>query len=295
MTEAGGAWPLVTVAVPLYRSRRFLQIVTDNLDAIDYPHLEILVSDRHHADDAIDVLKARYRADARFTFVTATDEIDWVDHFNLLLRQATGTYFLWMAHDDSYPADYVRQLVAALEQHPDAVLAFGQVDSVSVDGFLPAFPFTPPPVTNDEVWSMRSALKVLTLWQLWIAFRGVIRRDVVARRDLYLRHTYRNIRADIYWVFALLLSGRLLYVASCRCTKRFERGSGGAAWRFGPRQSLNACRVLRSYLHDHARSRTDSVVAQTVIIPWCLAQGFLPARFARRLGVTIRKRLTGRA
>ena len=289
------ARPLVSVGIPLYRSRRFLDVIIENIDAIDYQNLEIIISDQHLADDTIALLKERYGADPRFQFLTGTEGINWVENFNLLLRKASGKYFLWMAHDDSYPPDYIRQLVTVLEQNPESVLAFGRVEQVSMDGFLPVFRFLPPPVSADEAWSLASSLKVLTLWHLWIPFRGLIRRSVVEQSDLYIRQTYRNIRADIYWLFAISLRGSLRYVPSCHCTKRFHRQSGGADWRFGPRQSLNACRVLRSYLNDFARSRREAMLAQSVVIPWCLVQGFLPQTATRRLGILTRQVLAGRS
>ena len=174
------------------------------------------------------------------------------------------------------------------------VLAFGRVEQISLDGFLPTFPFTPPPISPREDWSLGCSLRLLTLWQLWIAFRGVVRRDVVERSDLYIRQTYRNIRADIYWVFGLSLKGRLCYVPSCSCTKRFYRSSTGADWRFGIRQSLNAYRVLRSYLNDFAHSRSDALIGQIVVFLWCIVQGLLPTKLARQLGIVTRQVLLAR-
>jgi glycosyltransferase involved in cell wall biosynthesis len=288
------AQPLVSVGIPLYRSRPFLEIIIRNVEAIDYPNLEIIISDRHLLDDALESLKRRFGSDARFRFLEGRDRLDWVKNFNLLLREAKGKYFLWMAHDDSYPSNYVAELVRALEERPDVVLAFGRVKQTSVDGFLPTFPFSPPPISPDEEWSLGSSLRLLTLWQLWIAFRGVVRRDVVERSELYIRQTYRNIRADIYWLFGLSLTGRLHYVSSCHCTKRFHRTSAGANWRFGIRQSLNAFRVLRSYLTDLAPSRGQSLLGQVVVFLWCIAQGFLPATMARQLGIATRHLLLSR-
>jgi len=280
--------PLVSVGIPLYRSRRFLEIIVDNIEAIAYPNVEIIVSDQHLLDDTTDVLKRRFGGDARVRFLEGRTGPTWVENFNLLLRQATGKYFLWMAHDDSYSTNYIGDLVAALEDHPDAVLAFGRVDQVSLDGFLPTFPFSPPPVSPREPWSLACSLRVLTLWQLWIAFRGLARRDVVEQSNLYIRQTHRNIRADICWVFGLSLKGRLLFVPTCQCTKRFYRSSAGANWRFGIRQSLDAFRVLRSYLNDFAPSRRDAVVGQLVVFLWCVSQGFLPTKLARQLGIATR-------
>jgi hypothetical protein len=199
-----------------------------------------------------------------------------------------------MAHDDTFSPNYVGDLVAVLEERPDAVLAFGKVEQVSLDGFLPTFPFVPPPVSPDETWTLSSSLRILTLWQLWIPFRGLFRRDVVEEAGLYIRPTYRNIRADIYWVFSLSLKGRLCFVPSCQCTKRFYRTSTGADWCFDLRQSLDACRVLRSYLKDHARSRHESLAGQAVVFAWCLVQGVLPAKLARQVGIAVRHVLLGR-
>ncbi len=208
--------------------------------------------------------------------------------FAFAFAQARGEHFMWMAHDDSYPASYVGDLAACIATDPEAVLAFGEVEQVSLDGFLPAFPFVSPPVAADEDWSINAAVRCLTLWQLWIAFRGLFRRRVVERSGLYIRPTRGNVRADIYWVFALSLAGALRFVPSCRMTKRF-RGSGGAGWRFGIRQSLDACRVLGSYLDDFARSPREARRAKRIVYPWCLVQGFLPERWARGRAIATRR------
>jgi glycosyltransferase involved in cell wall biosynthesis len=278
--------PLVSVGFPLYRSLQFVEIVVRNIEAIQYPNVEFIVSDRHQLDDALVLLKQKYGADPRFRFLAGTDQLSWVEHFNLILRHCRGKYALWMGHDDSYPSNYIPDLVAELEANPDAALAFGGVEQISLDGFLPTFPFVPPPIRAGEAWSMDDSVRLLTLWHLWVAFRGVVRRGIVEESDLYIRETYGNIRADIYWVFGLSLKGRLCYVPSCYCTKRFHRSSGGANWSFGIRQSLNACRVLRSYFNDYAAA---SWKARAVVYLWCLVQGVLPAGLARGLGILSRK------
>jgi hypothetical protein len=188
-----------------------------------------------------------------------------------------------MFHDDSYPSTYVTELVDALEREPGASLAFGRVEQISLDGFLPTLPFTPPPVRPGTPWRFRDSLRALMVWQLWFAFRGMVRCDVVRTRHLFIRQTYRNIRADIYWVFALSLCGHLSYVPACSCVKRFYRTSAGANWRFDLRQSVNACRVLRSYLSDLVPSPGKRLVGQLMLFPWCLIQGMLPRGTAKGL------------
>ncbi len=283
------AAPLVSIGIPLYKSLRFFDIIVANIDTIEYENLEFIISDRHLLDNTLALLQEKYADDRRFQFLSGTDHLNWVEHFNLLLRRSRGKYAVVMGHDDSYSPNYIPDLVCALEQHPDVVLAFGRVEQISLDGFLPTFPFVPPPIDPDAEWSIDASLRLLTLWQLWIAFRGVVRRQVIEDSNLYIRQTYRNIRADIYWVFALGLKGRLCYVPSCCCTKRFHRSSGGATWRLGTRQSIDAFRVLCSYLNDFAAPSSESRKARAVIWMWCMVQGVLPASVARNLGILTRK------
>jgi GT2 family glycosyltransferase len=275
--------PLVSIGLPLYRSKRFLDTVVGNIDALTYPNLEVIASDRHLHDDALETIRRRYGGNPRFRFLEGTDQLTWVENFNLLLREARGKYAVLMFHDDTYPSNYVTELVNALEREPEASLAFGRVEQLSLDGFLPTLPFTPPPVPAGAAWTIRDSLRALTIWQLWFAFRGMVRLDVVRGSGLYIRPTYCNIRADIYWVFALSLRGHLLYVPSCSCVKRFHRSSAAADWKFDLRQSLDACRVLRSYCRTFARSRRDSMIGQLILYPWCLVQALLPRGAAKRL------------
>jgi glycosyltransferase involved in cell wall biosynthesis len=291
MAGASQQLPLVSIGFPLYRSNRFLDNIIENIEAIRYPNVEILISDRHSLDDAVDTLQRRYGDDRRFRFFKGTDELDWVGNFNFLLRESRGTYFCCMAHDDSFPALFVEELVSVLENRLDVAFAFGRVEQLSVDGWLPTFPSTPPPIANQEPWTLSSSLRLLTLWHLWIAYRGMVRREVIEQRNLYMRPTYRNIRADINWVFGLSLASRLLYVPSCWYTKRFYRSSTGADWRFGLRQSLDAFRVLSSYLTDYSRSRLDALIGKFVVFWWCIVQGILPAPAARQLGIVVRRAL----
>ena len=190
MVDAERGQPLVSVGIPLHRSRRFLDVIVENIEAaLAYDNVEMIVSDRHGEDDALAVLHRRFGADRRFRFLSATDGLTWVEHYNLLLREARGKYAVLLAHDDSYPSTYIGELVAALEARSDAVLAFGRVELHSLDGVPPPPPFSPPPVPARAEWTLGASLRMLMLWQLWFAFRGMVRREVVQQSNLYLRGT----------------------------------------------------------------------------------------------------------
>ncbi len=241
--------PPVSVGIPLFRSRRFLDGLIMNLDALTYGNLEIIISDRHCVDDAVDVLEERYGRDPRFRFIKRRDRIGWVDHYNALLGEFTGRYFVWMPHDDMYPGNYIPDLVSCLEAHPDAVGAFGPYEAVDLAGAPTSYEFVPPPFASEDSWTFLSAMKLLH-WRPSKAFRGLFRRQVIARSGLFIRPSYESFAADDGWVFGLALRGRLLYVPHCVSRKRHYPGSTSARVRDGVRHWADHFRVLRSYLKD---------------------------------------------
>lgn len=257
--------PLVSVAIPLFRSQRFLDNIIENVEAIAYKNLEIIISDRHCADDTIDFLYGRYGHDPRFRFIKSNDQINWVDHYNTLLHQFTGKYFLWMPHDDIYPGNYICHLVSCLEEHPDAVCAFGRMENVNLTGSHMPTTFRPPPISMKDSWSFRIALKLFFWGQLGVGFRGLFRRDVIVESAFFIRHTFETVSADVCWMFALSLRGRLYYIPECFCRKRYYSTSASAQWRFGIRHFLNQFFVLRSYLKDSCSSRIEVQIGTLLI------------------------------
>jgi GT2 family glycosyltransferase len=103
--------PLVSVGMPLYRSLRYLDVITRNIEAIDYANVEIILSDRHGYDDTLEKISTRFPGDNRLRFISATDKIGWVENYNVLLREALGEYFVFMSHDDFYPSGFIPKLV----------------------------------------------------------------------------------------------------------------------------------------------------------------------------------------
>jgi glycosyltransferase involved in cell wall biosynthesis len=269
---AAQQFPLVSVAIPLFQSRRFVDNIISNVEAINYPNLEIIISDRHCADDTIELLAERFASDHRIRCLKGSDRLTWVEHYNLLLRISSGQYFLWMAHDDRYPSEYVSQLVSCLENQPDAVLAYGRLEPVHLDDQPTSWsPRSDLPVAPEERWSLRVALRLLFFWNIWVPCRGVFRRDVVMQSQLFIRPTYETSDSDAYWLFGLALKGRFHFVPSCHCKKRFYPTSTSARW--SPRNSrhiVSASIVLCSYLKDFARSRWDVCYGMTLVWLWSL-------------------------
>jgi len=258
--------PKVTVAVPLYCSAPFLSIATETLRSQDYPNLEFLISDRHGADDTIERLRDTFSADPRFRFLVADDQLDWVAHYNLLLAEASGSYFVWVSHDDSYSNDFVTKLVEALERNPDAILAYARVERINMSGErltkikpkIPGRSWGPGPLTAYRI--------ALSGGQ---QFHGVFRRKWLVDRKLWIRPTRHNIAADMLWVFTLATIGRTLYVQDCTYWKRYHERNTHKTWDsvMRPRYVWSFARVVHSYLRDYLSSLLQRLLA--ICISYC--------------------------
>lgn len=294
--------PLVTLAFPLYRSARFHDVIARNLEGLDDPSYEILVSDRHMADDTLDRLERRFGGDPRIRFLRATDRAGWVEHYNALLAAASGRYLAWMPHDDTYPPGYVAPLVAALEAYPDSLLAFGDAFPIGPDGEALGGASLPP--RPPERWGFRHALTLPFRWQPGHAFRGVLRRDRLVSERLFLRAGEEDgYAADVFWVFAVALRGPLLHVPESVCWKRLYADSTHRRWeeRMTPARRVRRFaanrRVLASYLRDYGPAGPRRLVGLVAMTVWAAALAISPLfRFGRRrslLGL-LRDRFTRR-
>lgn len=264
--------PRITVALPLFRSAKFLDIIRGNLRRLTRSDLEILISDRHLYDDTIDRLESEFGADPRVRFIRHSDRIGWVAHYNALLREANGEFMMWMPHDDDFPEDYIPKLMAALEAHPESILAFGSVRAIGRFGRpLPLDTTLIPDGMLAGPWTRRLHLSLLAYALPAPAFRGVFRRQRIIDHGLLIRDSKGSVLADHYWTFATGFVGSWVHVADCTYAKRFYPESTHPKWRFSRKQWADGLRVLRAYIRDHAGGRRDAAFANLAVSLWVWA------------------------
>ena len=277
--------PRVSVAIPLFRSARFVDNVSANVEEMP-EDVEILISDRHGHDDAIDQLETRHRGDSRLRFLRSTNGENWVGHLNVLLREARGEYWRFQPHDDFCARDSHAALVSCLEEHPETVLTYGPTQAVDLDGeALPEkHDLEPHPIYNDDAWRLGLLLDSLDRGHFNGSFKGLIRRSEVVKRGLWIRQTHEAIYAERIWLSALGLVGRFRFVQGATYEKRYYSGSTSSYWRFKPihelsahKNFLNYCRALLPGRNLYRRVRAYTVWTTMMRLGWLDRPVNLPA------------------
>jgi GT2 family glycosyltransferase len=224
-----GVYPLVTNAIPLYRSKPYVEIIKANIEAIDYPNVEILISDRHQLDDAIVDLEMHFEHDPRVIILKAEDELSYAQHYNLLLGVGSGKYLRWMPHDDSYPVCALKQKVEILEHNPHYVLVNGPWYKLDSQDQVAEVHY--PMKSRLGKWSYETALFVGFGDYEAHAFKGLFRRDVAVARRIWLFDTKRVISTERCWEYAMSLAGEFYCLNTFLYHKRYSQDSTHATWR----------------------------------------------------------------
>lgn len=249
--------PRVSVGIPLFRSRRFLDVIAANIDAMPREGIEVLVSDRHGDDDALEALERRFRGDRRLRFFRAGDRLDWVHNVNFLLSEARGEYWRLLPHDDTSPAGSLEALVSALDAQPDALLAFGPTLALDLEGArLPDKDQpSPMPAAARDAWTLELALEMHWKKHFLGAFKGLVRRRVLAEEGLLVRGTPGQVFAERCWLFGLCLLGRFVFVEDAPYFKRLYAASTHRQWAISGRSHRAAARCMIGYLWDLVADR----------------------------------------
>ena len=222
-------YPLITNAIPLFRSKRFVDVIIANIEAIEYPNTEIIISDRHQYDDAIDILAAYFEKDPRVTILKAKDELSFAGHCNLLLFKGHGKYFRWMPHDDSYPRCCLMEKVKILEAHPEIVLVNGPWHVLDVNENVAVVRH--PMKSRLGRWSYETSLFIAFGDYEAHAFKGLFRRDIPVQKGIFLFDTPRIISPERCWEFAMSLTGEFNCYPDFAYHKHYYQESTHAGWR----------------------------------------------------------------
>ncbi len=197
----------------------------------------MVISDASGLDGSPERLARIFAGDDRVEVVRRDTELNWIEHCNLLLREATTEYFCWMPQDDLVsPEGYFDLLTAALDNNPDRVLAFPTVLRRVSEGRLRRREVEPlayrrPPIELGRRPPEAEAVDLLRRWNMGLGcWRGVFRSELARA----IPET--DAAADLIWAFSMALSGYFIEVPEARYLKRLHNGSAHRRMRWQGKQ-----------------------------------------------------------
>ncbi len=170
--------PLVSIGVPVRNGAAFLEEALQLLVEQTHDNIEIIVSDNASNDGSGDIIERFANDDSRIKLYKQLHTLTAFENFRFVFERASGDYFMWAACDDRRSLDNVQRLLAAIQAHPEASLAFGDVaefsDFTQWQSAVPmSYPFeTRPNESKYERLRRYTRINCLHIY-------GLIRRDAL--------------------------------------------------------------------------------------------------------------------
>jgi glycosyltransferase involved in cell wall biosynthesis len=163
--------------------------------------------------------------------IRQAERLGWIGNTNALLQAADGDYVFFAFHDDPLEPTYVARLVAALEQNPQAVLAFSDF-------------YTRTGIRTYEVLEgadhrferCRRIFHGYGAW--WVPNRGLMRIGAVRALGGMRAHLGGEYAADWPWLLRLAALGAFVRVPEPLLFKNLHERSLSKSWRSSTRKRL---------------------------------------------------------
>lgn len=278
--------PRVTVGLPVYNGERYLRETLDSWLAQSMNDFELLVSDNASSDATPEIACEYAMRDSRVTHLRREEHVIAFENYNGVAQEVSSPFFCWSADDDLRRADFLRNLLEALERNPNAVLAYA----------WPAY-FGDPVFTRKYKRPQRKRLverrpggepsafrrvRALVRTRAWIAVYGVVRTE--ALRETRLFHWPKEIPSDSGLLFELAALGELHCVPEPLISIRLHGDSLGRSGRdelgLDPSgKHLDAAAI--EFLNDLPLSAVERRLVLREVEVWC-RRTRLPRRFLWR-------------
>jgi len=217
MTERGRRGPqeafvtstsLVGIGLPTHNGEPFIAQALESLLGQDHPELEIVVADNASSDHTPDIVRELMRHDRRLRYERIDRKVSAAENFNRAFALSRGAHFMWAADDDLWDPTYVRRCLAALKDHPTAVMASSGLRFIDPAGNVLTADYDRydnPDLSSDSVVER---VRLLLRRGGWYQVYGLAKRDALLRTRLF-QDVYGP---DVVVVLELALIGPIVRV-----------------------------------------------------------------------------------
>ncbi|MCD4752456.1 MAG: glycosyltransferase [Anaerolineaceae bacterium] len=123
--------PSVSIITPSFNQADYLEETIQSVLSQNYSDMEYLIVDGGSTDGSVKIIE-RY-ADQLDWWVSESDE-GQSDGINKGFRKATGDIVCWVNSDDVLMPGAIERAIKVFDEHPDAVMVYGDVYSIDETG-----------------------------------------------------------------------------------------------------------------------------------------------------------------
>ena len=134
--------PRLSIGLPVYNGEKYLVESLNALLGQSHRDYELIISDNASTDSTEDICRRYLSMDSRIRYIRQRRNIGAAPNHNFVFQESRGELFKWVAADDLYARDLVERCVAALDDHPDFVLAHSWTGAMNEAGkAIQTFPY----------------------------------------------------------------------------------------------------------------------------------------------------------
>jgi glycosyltransferase involved in cell wall biosynthesis len=126
------AAPRLSIGLPVYNGEKYLPEALDALLGQTFEDFELIISDNASTDETSGICHSYQERDSRIRYFRQARNIGLAPNHNFVMDQARGELFKSAHHDDLYARDLLERCIGALDEHPEAILAYTW--SAAIDG-----------------------------------------------------------------------------------------------------------------------------------------------------------------
>jgi glycosyltransferase involved in cell wall biosynthesis len=178
--------PDVTICIPAYAAEQFIDKTLECARSQTHSNIKISVSVDLSTDHTAELCLKHAGEDPRITVHVQQQRLGWSENANFLLDRVDTDFFFLYFHDDFIDPEYVKVLLDALKERPDAVSAHCDLQEYGlVDAHIPAYTYDGP--------TLRRLVAFMTTQ------KGTTLRSIVRKSGLHEPLRFPVLEGENHW------------------------------------------------------------------------------------------------
>lgn len=125
----------VSIGMPVYNGEKYIKQALDSLLAQTFVDFELIISDNASTDNTEAICQTYLLKDKRIKYYRQVENLGASKNFQVVLRKANGSYFMWAASDDLWDINWLDNLYQNILL-TRRNMVFGRINHINQQGLV---------------------------------------------------------------------------------------------------------------------------------------------------------------